>query len=126
MSEPAFEIPPGEIPPGDNRPYELILVMLLAVTERVEAYELFLGPEAVDDTEPEFEWKRGVGEARDADSRRLYRSLALPTVYRVGPPSSPGGEEARLFWPTLVPGEYPSERFEYSSMCRRLNPVSSI
>ncbi|KAL5324317.1 hypothetical protein ACEPPN_008862 [Leptodophora sp. 'Broadleaf-Isolate-01'] len=111
MSEPAFEIPPGETPPGDRRPYELMLVILLAVTERVEAYELFLGAEAVDDTEPEVEWKRGVGEARDADSRRLYRSLALPTVCKVGP-SSPGGEEARLFWPTLAPGEYPSERFE--------------
>ena len=88
--------PPGEMPPGDSRPYELMLVMLLAVTERVDAYELFLGPEAVDDTEPEFEWNRGVGEARDADSLRLYRSLALPTVWRDGP-SSPGGEEARLF-----------------------------
>jgi len=96
MSEPGFEIPLGERPPGDNRPYELRLVMLLVVTERVEAYELFLGTEAVDDTEPEFEWKRGVGEARDADSRRLYRSLALPTVCRDGP-SWPGGEEARLF-----------------------------
>jgi hypothetical protein len=28
---------PGEIPPGDNLPYELILVMLLAATDKLEA-----------------------------------------------------------------------------------------
>jgi hypothetical protein len=28
---------PGEIPPGDSLPYELILVMLLAATDKLEA-----------------------------------------------------------------------------------------
>lgn len=89
--------PPGEIPPGDNRPYEPMLVILLAATESVEAYEPFLGPEAVEETDPDVEWNRGLGELREADSRRLYKSLALPTVCSEGGPSSPGGEEARLF-----------------------------
>ena len=47
---------PGEIPPGDLRPYEPILVMLLAATDKlVEAYELLRGPDAVEDTDPEVE-----------------------------------------------------------------------
>jgi hypothetical protein len=95
---------PGEIPPGDNLPYELILVMLLAATDRLEAYELLLGPDAVDDTDPDVEWKRGTGDVRDADSRLRKRSLALPTVCNEGP-SSTGGDDARLFCPADVPGE---------------------
>lgn len=63
--------PPGDMPPGDNLPYEFILVILLAARDKVDAYELLLGPDAVDDTDPEVEWKRGLGEVRDADSRRL-------------------------------------------------------
>jgi hypothetical protein len=46
---------PGEIPPGDNLPYELILVMLLAATDKFEVYELLLGPDVVDDTDPDVE-----------------------------------------------------------------------
>jgi hypothetical protein len=62
---------PGDMPPGDNLPYEFILVILLAASDNVEAYELLLGPDAVDDTDPEVEWKRGPGDACDPDSRRL-------------------------------------------------------
>jgi hypothetical protein len=84
---------PGEIPPGDNFLYELILVMLLAATDKVEAYELLLGPDAVDDTDPNVEWKRGTGEMRNVDSR-------------CGWPSSTGGDDARLFCPADILGEY--------------------
>jgi hypothetical protein len=45
----------GEMPPGDSRPYEFMLVILLEAIERVEAYELLLGPDAVDDVEPDVE-----------------------------------------------------------------------
>jgi hypothetical protein len=50
--------PPGDIPPGESRPNdELTLVMLLAAIDNVEeAYELFRGPDVVDETEPEVEW----------------------------------------------------------------------
>lgn len=50
--------PPGDIPPGESRPYdELTLVMLLAAIDKVEeAYELFRGPDVVEETEPEVEW----------------------------------------------------------------------
>jgi len=41
-----------------------MLVMLLAAIDKVEAYELLLGPEAVDDMEPEVEWNRGPGEGQ--------------------------------------------------------------
>jgi hypothetical protein len=52
----SMSIIPGETAaPGDNLPYEPKLVILLAVTDNEEAYELFLGPEAVDDTEPDVE-----------------------------------------------------------------------
>jgi hypothetical protein len=44
--------------------------MLLPPADRVETYEPLLGADAVDDTDPEFEWNRGAGEVRDADSRR--------------------------------------------------------
>jgi len=80
-----------------------------------EAYELALGPEAADDTDPAAECKRGVGELRDADSLRLNKSLALPTVCNEGL-SSRGGEEALRFWPVVALGEYGSCRPEYSSM----------
>jgi len=106
-----MSILPGDIPPGDPLPYEFRLVMLLAATDKVDAYELLLGPEAVEDTDPEVEWYRSTGEFRDAVSRRRYRSLALPTVCNDGP-SSPGGDEARLFWPAVEPGEYASGRPE--------------
>jgi hypothetical protein len=46
---------PGDIPPGDSRPYEFILVRLLAAVDNVEAYELFRGPDVVDETDPEIE-----------------------------------------------------------------------
>jgi hypothetical protein len=47
---------PGDIPPGESRPYELILVILLAAIDNVEeAYELFRGPDVVDETDPEVE-----------------------------------------------------------------------
>jgi len=42
----------GEIPPGDSRPYDETVVILLAAIDNVEAYELFLGPDAVEDIEP--------------------------------------------------------------------------
>ena len=45
----------GETPPGDKRPYEFMLVMLLAAIDNVEAYELLLGPDAVDDIEVDVE-----------------------------------------------------------------------
>lgn len=108
----SVSIAPGETAPGDSFPYEPILVIPLVATDNEEAYELFLGPEAVDDTDPEVEWKRGEGDVRDPDSRRRKRSLALPTVCKDGPSSPPGGDEARLFWPTVAPGEYASDRVE--------------
>ena len=45
----------GEMPPGESRPYELMLVILLAPIDKVETYELLLGPEAVDEIEPDVE-----------------------------------------------------------------------
>lgn len=95
------------MPPGDKRPYELTLVTLLAAIDNVEAYELLLGPDAVDDIDPGVEWNFGPGEVRDVDSRRRKRSPALPTVCNDGP-SSVGGEEARLFCPVVA--EYASGR----------------
>jgi hypothetical protein len=86
-----------------------MLVILLAASDIVEAYELFLGPEAVEDTDPEVQWKRGAGEVREPDSRRRNRSLVLPTVCSDGP-SSPGGDEARLFCPAVAPGGCASGR----------------
>jgi hypothetical protein len=107
--------PPGDKPPGDL-PYELMLETLLVVIDNVEeAYELVLGPDVAEDTEPAVECKREFGELRDAVSLRLNRSLALPTVCNEGP-SSKGGEEARRFWPVVAVGEYGSCRVEYSSM----------
>lgn len=95
----------GEIPPGDKRPNEFMLVKLLEPIERVvEAKELDLGPDAVDDIDPEVEWNRGPGEVRDPDSRRRNRSLALPTVCKDGL-SSTGGDDARLFCPAATPGK---------------------
>ena len=44
--------------------------MLLAPADKAETYEPLRGADAVDDTDPEFEWNRGPGEVRDADSRR--------------------------------------------------------
>jgi hypothetical protein len=44
--------------------------MLLPPADSVETYESLLGADAVDDTDPEFEWNRSAGEVRDADSRR--------------------------------------------------------
>jgi hypothetical protein len=38
--------------------------MLLAATDKLEAYELLLGPNAVDNTDADVEWKRGTGTAR--------------------------------------------------------------
>lgn len=106
-----MSIAPGDAALGDSFPYDPILVKLLAVTDNEEAYELFLGPDAVDDTDADVEWNLGDGDVREPDSRRRKRSLALPTVCKDGP-SSPGGEEARLFWPTDAPGEYASDRVE--------------
>lgn len=70
--------------------------MLLPPSDGVEAYELLLGPEAVEDMEPGRDWYRELGEDIAAASRRLYRSPALPALCNGGP-SSPGGDEARLF-----------------------------
>jgi len=58
------------MPPGDNLPKEFRLVMLLPPADSADTYEPLLGAEAVDDTDPEFEWNRGAGEVRDAVSRR--------------------------------------------------------
>ena len=43
------------MPPGESRPYEFMLVMLLAAIDKVEAYELLLGPDAVDEIDPDVE-----------------------------------------------------------------------
>lgn len=45
-----MSVVPGETP-GD-RPYGLGTVILLADKDRAGIWELFLGPEAVDDTDP--------------------------------------------------------------------------
>ena len=45
--------------------------MLLPPIDSVDAYELLLGPDVVEDIDPEVEWYRGLGDIRDADSRRL-------------------------------------------------------
>lgn len=68
----------GEMPPGESRVYEFMLVMLvilLAANDNVDAYELLLAPDAVDDIEADVEWNRGLGEVRDADSRRRNKSF---------------------------------------------------
>lgn len=127
LSELLGDRPPGDSPPGDSRPYEDIVVILLAAKDRVDAYELLLGPDAVDEIEPWLEWKCGAGDARAADSRRRYKSLALPTVCNDGGVSSLGGDDARRFWPIETSGEWLSCREELSSIRRRLSPeVSSI
>lgn len=51
-----MSVAPGEIPTGDNRPYEFMLVILLTANDNVEAYELLLGPDAVEEMDPEVEW----------------------------------------------------------------------
>lgn len=81
--------------------------MLPVESDIDEAYELCLGAEPVEEIDPEVEWYGGAGEARAAFSRRLNKSPTLPAVCRVGP-SSPGGEDARLFCPIF--GEYGSGR----------------
>jgi len=79
---------------------EFMLVTLLAVRDRFDAYELLRPAEDMEDTEP---WgmtlSLGVGDPRAAPSRRRRRSLEDGTLWRIG--SSPGGDEALLFWPTV-------------------------
>jgi hypothetical protein len=90
-----------------------MLVMLLPPNDDVEAYGLLLGTEAVEGINSEKDWYRELGEFRDEDSRRLYKSPALAALCGGGP-FSIGGDEARLFWPVVAPGEHGSGMPEYS------------
>ena len=92
------ERPPGEKPPGDRRPIEFMLARLVAVRDPLDAKEPLRPVVEIEDMDP---WgttvRRGVGEDREAPSRRR-RSSPVP-----GKPcastSSTGGEDARRFWP---------------------------
>jgi hypothetical protein len=92
-----------------------MLVMLLPQSNDLETCELLLGTETLEGINLERDWYRELGEFREADSRRLYKSPA-PVALCSGGPLSIGGDEARLFWPVVAPGEHGSGRPEYPSI----------
>lgn len=90
--------------------------MLLAASEGTEFNDALRGPEVDEETDPWLEWFLGAGEAREACSLLLYKSLKLVAEWSNGGPSSTGGDDALLFCPAAALSGCPSDRLIPSSI----------